>query len=416
MIHSNIGTDSAMRRVCRAARSVVSPTGNGKYDGIFVDIGNVVNGPTFISIRWQELYRHLLTEVVGAPGKPRFDQNICFYNVMSERERRAAQELQKATGAAAAASSLQKNDTDIQLMIKVRSFVDRPVTDEMRTPYGHVVLTTGDIDFSELVEHIAARDFVPVVAALSGRISHVLEQKVYECGGVTLHLDDFVVPLHEPEPRTSDKNGMEVFAPAFRKAQMPAQSATAASTLTRTPTVSGDRTPVKPSARTRYEFKMDFFENTPAAPEGKKTETELDTQTDLDSVPDSHDRDEIQNFVVKLVMDKVPSDTTLVGLDRRIMRTVTGLWINGKNPTFSHTTVAIAERTGTDEEDVKESLRQLLDDELLVFREMHYSNNGIPRAAQMLVPTRRGVAASELPPSAIPSSTLNDAIFESHRS
>lgn len=408
MIHFN-STDSAMCRVRPSTRSVVSPTGNGKYDGIFVDIGNIVNGPTFVSVRWQELYRHLLEEVVGASGKPRFDQNICFYNVMSERERRAAQELQKATGAAAAASSLQKNDTDIQLMIKVRSFVDRPVTDEMRAPYGHVVLTTGDIDFSELVEHIAARDFVPVVAALSGRISHVLEQKVYECGGVTLHLDDFVVPLYEPEPRTSDKNEMEVFAPAFRKAQMPAQSATAASTLTRTPAVSGDRTPVKPSARTKYELKMDFFENTRAAPEEKTPETEP-------GVPDSHDRDEIQNFVVKLVMDKVPSDITLVGLDRRIMRTVTGLWINGKNPSFSHTTAAIAERTGTDEEYVRNSLHQLLDDELLVFREMRYNNNGTPRAAQMLVPTRRGVAASELPPSAIPSSTLNDAIFESHRS
>ena len=382
---------------------------NGKYDGIFVDIGNVVNGPTFISVRWQELYRHLLEEVVGVSGKPRFDQNICFYNVMSERERRAAQELQKATGAAAAASSLQKNDTDIQLMAKVRCFVDRPVTDEMRAPYGHVVLTTGDIDFSELVEYIAAREFVPVVAALSGRISHVLEQKVYECGGVTLHLDDFVVPMHEPETRASDKDETDVFAPAFREAQMSAQSAVAASASLRKPGVSGDRTPVKPSARTKYELKMDFFENTRAALEEKTPGTEL-------GVPDSHDRDEIQNFVVKLVMDKVPSDITLVGLDRRIMRTVTGLWINGKNPSFSNTAAAIAERTGTDEEYVRNSLHQLLDDELLVFREMRYNNNGTPRAAQMLVPTRRGVAASELPPSAIPSNALNDAIFESHRS
>ena len=99
MIHFN-STDSAMCRVRPSTRSVVSPTGNGKYDGIFVDIGNIVNGPTFVSVRWQELYRHLLEEVVGASGKPRFDQNICFYNVMSERERRAAQELQKATDAA----------------------------------------------------------------------------------------------------------------------------------------------------------------------------------------------------------------------------------------------------------------------------------------------------------------------------
>lgn len=409
MIRTNIGTGTGNTRVRPSTRSVVSPTGNGKYDGIFVDIGNVVNGPTFISVRWQELYRHLLEEVVGTSGKPRFDQNICFYNVMSERERRAAQELQKATGAAAAASSLQKNDTDIQLMAKVRCFVDRPVTDEMRAPYGHVVLTTGDIDFSELVEYIAAREFVPVVAALSGRISHVLEQKVYECGGVTLHLDDFVVPLHEPETRASDKDETDVFASAFREAQMSAQSAVAASAPLRKPGVSGDRTPVKSSARTRYEFKMDFFENTRAATEEKTPETEL-------GAPDSHDRDEIQNFVVKLVMDKVPSDITLVGLDRRIMRTVTGLWINGKNPTFSHTAAAIAERTGTDEEYVRNSLHQLLDNELLVFREMRYNNNGTPRAAQMLVPTRRGVAASELPPSAIPSSALNDAIFESHRS
>lgn len=392
------------------------------FNGIFVDIGNVVNGlAPFVD--WRALYRHLLTEVIGAPDGSRFDTNVCFYHVRSRPEQDAAQELQRATGAATVASSLQKNDSDVRLIGNVRFFIDRFVPNGVKPPYGYIVLVTGDADFSELVEFSAERGFIPLVVSFSDRISHALVQKIYECRGDTLELDRFAVPTDvqhgRPVPRSFDPSPTDVFAPAFDPAprpapapafpERPAARPVQGSFMGRPAGGSGpadEEPPHSAPAPVRPKHPA------PSAPEvlGRGGIFE-DGDDGAESVPKFDEREKVQNFVVAHVLKQLGSDVVLDGLDRRLMRTITGLWVNGHTPTFSHTAATIASRTGQSEETVSQRLHNLLVDELLVTRELRYQLGGATRVSQALVPTRRGIAAARLTPSPVPNSSLSGSLF-----
>ena len=399
MIQTGIIVDGQVSRTSMFACSVPSIFEHNTkvvpvpFNGIFVDIGNVVYGSA-PSVDWRALYHYLLTEVMGAPEESRFDCNICFYNVKSEPEQDAAQKLQRATGAATAASSLQKNDTDIQLAAKVRLFIDRFVSNGAKPPYGHVVLVTGDSDVSELVEFAAVRGFIPLAVSFSDRISHALVQKIYECRGYALQLDRFVEqqPIGRSVPHSFASSPRDI-DPVLRGAQVRAFPK-----VWRTPFSFADR-PAGWSAKASGvpAFSAPFSPSGTAGRDGAFSDG-------AESVPDFDERDGVQDFVAGLVLEQIQSDIALGGLDQRIMRTVTGLWINGKTPTFSHTVETIAARCVENQETVAQHLHQLLVDELLVTRELHYQRAGMARVSQALVPTRRGVAASRLAPGAVPKS------------
>lgn len=188
--------------------------------GFFVDIGTFVNGKenllTRPSIKWNRLFEWVKTDVLRLdPEHP--ITSMSFYFVSAPAEIDEAARLKKQTGTEAIASSVDKNDTDMNLAMEARDFMEQNRTNGG----GDLVLFAGDCDYSRLVKTAAENGFTPYVVGPDGSISRQLRNLVARLGGTCCHSDPFTELRSSPftlgaktsKARTVKKNATTVAMP-----------------------------------------------------------------------------------------------------------------------------------------------------------------------------------------------------------
>lgn len=374
------------------------------FNGIFVDVGNVTNGDA-PSVDWRELYHYLSTQLLKMNEAELFDVNMCCYYARNDAEQDVALQLQRITGAETVASSLSKNDSDMKLMSRIQVFADRRQESVRmgysRPPFGHVVLVTGDSDFSDIVGFMGERGFIPLVVSFSTRISRALKQRVYGYHGTFVNLDNFAVG---PLP-CSDSPVVRSRLSSPKEPDSPSASVPRFSDVSRFSIPLTEHRPYSQTHRPAPCIESIPEEKLSSTTTWEPPQPDISASADFTpppggagSVPDFRTREAVQKFVQnqKVVPLQLPNDHPLQDLDYTLMCAITGIWCHGQTPTFNRTKIKMAERMSVDQEEVANHLRHLIETEMLVQRELYFEQDGEIRTSLALVPTQWGIAAAKL--------------------